>query len=237
MPRWFPLPFALSPLLPFISNSGATMRPIHLEAVSVCVGYADFLREVAPFNRPLLDRWIVVTTPQDEETRAVCGACSIECVVTDEDKRDGTFSKGRLIDRGFALLDGRNWMLCLDADVVLPHDFNQVLADAHPDEAAIHGCDRLNVMGYDAWQRVKAAGLWCRSNPWAVHLDRPDTAPGTRVANHGHGYTPIGFFTLWHGDASIWRSSHTRRYPHQHGTAARAPTCKCRCSSTGGGGC
>lgn len=195
------------------------MTPI--EAVTVCVGYGDLLAEVAPHNRPLLDRWIVVTSPADDATRAVCRRCSIECVVSDEVQRDGEFSKGRLIDRGLSLLGGRGWTLHLDGDIALPADLHQVLDDAHLNETDIHGCDRLNVVGAAQWDRVRAAGLWARPAPWMVDLARPGLSVGGRVANPGHGYTPIGFFQLWHGSASLWRDFHSRGYPKQHGTAAR----------------
>ena len=51
----------------------ATHHPPHatkmnkLEAVTVCVGYADFLGVVAEANRHLFDRWVIVTTPGDNE--------------------------------------------------------------------------------------------------------------------------------------------------------------------------
>ncbi|MBN9523532.1 hypothetical protein J0H58_34305, partial [bacterium] len=197
------------------------MLPI--EAVTVCTGYGDILAEVAPYNRPLLDRWVVVTTADDEQTRAVCRACSIETVTVNREEvtREGEFSKGRLIERGLAMIGGHAWTLHLDGDVALPADLHQVLDDAHLDESAIHGCDRLNVVGAASWDRLRSGGLWCRSTPWAVHLKRPETTVGTRVANPGFGYTPIGFWQLWHGSASVWRSFHTRTYPKHHGTAAR----------------
>ncbi len=113
-------------------------------------------------------------------------------------------------------------MLHLDADIVLPHDFHQVIEEAHLDEQCIYGCDRLNVTGWDAWQRVKANGLWARNSPWAVDLYRPDTTIGTRVANQGHGFTPIGFWQMWSARSSIWRDFHMRRYPAVHGSAARS---------------
>ncbi len=193
----------------------------NLESVTISVGYGDFLRAAAPFNRPLLDRWIVVTVPQDCETRSVCREFSIECIVSEEHTRDGAFSKGRLIDRGFAMLRGDGWMMHLDADIVLPNDLHQVLEEAHLDERCIHGCDRLNVMGWDNWQKVQRSGLRCRSNPYLVELDRPHTTVGARVANTGSGYSPLGFMQLWSGKSSIWRDSHTRRYPVHHGSAAR----------------
>lgn len=195
------------------------MLPI--EAVTVCVGYGDLLAEVAPYNRPLLDRWLVVTSPDDDQTRAVCRACSIECVTSRDVRRDGEFSKGRLIDRGLAMLGGRGWTLHLDGDVALPADLHQVLDDAHLDEECIHGCDRVNVIGAAQWDKVRARGLWARPTPWMVDLARPGLTVGGRVANPGHGYTPIGFWQLWHGSASLWRDFHSRGYPKHHGTAAR----------------
>ena len=192
-----------------------------LEAATVCVGYGDFLAQMAPINRPLLDRWIVVTTPGDEETRDVCRKCSIECVVSDDHQRNGSFGKGRMINRALSMLETDGWIIHLDADVALPHDLHQVLDDAHLHEKTLYGCDRLNVVGWDAWQRVCNKGLWCRSNVWGVELSRPDTKLGMRVANPGHGYTPIGFFQLWHADAYNWQGAPDRRYPEQHGTAAR----------------
>lgn len=38
-----------------------------VEAITVCVGYDDFLNAVAPYNIPHLDRWIIVTSAEDEK--------------------------------------------------------------------------------------------------------------------------------------------------------------------------
>ena len=42
---------------------------INIEAVTVCVGYGDFLAAVVPWNAPHFNRWIIVTEEQDAETR------------------------------------------------------------------------------------------------------------------------------------------------------------------------
>lgn len=190
-----------------------------MEAVSVCIGYGDILREVAPYNRALLNRWVIVTHPNDSETRDVCRKHSIECVTTTEQDREGSFSKGRLINKGLAFLSGSEWMLHLDADILLPSDMHQVLDDAHLDKSCIHGCDRLNLVGYETWK--KSPTFLVRQNTWAVELQRGSLTIGTRVANVGHGYTPIGYFQLWHGSSVNWRGSVLKNYPHHHGTAAR----------------
>lgn len=192
-----------------------------IEAVTICKGYGDILREVAPYNRPLLKRWVVVTDPSDSETREVCRRHTIECVTTTEHDREGAFSKGRLINKGLAFLQGNEWMLHLDADILLPADMHQTLDDADLDKTCIHGCDRLNIVGYDTWLELKKTPFLVRQNTWAVHLARDSTKIGTRVANVGHGYSPIGFWQLWHGSTVNWRGSVLKSYPHHHGTAAR----------------
>ena len=159
-----------------------------IEAVTVCVGYGDFLRACIPHNLPHFKRWVIVTEASDEETRAACRGFGVECVLCEEKTREGEFSKGRLINRGLAHLSGYDWLLHLDADVALPADFRQVLVDAHLDEACIYGCDRLNVKGYETWEKVKAKGLWCRSTPWSVNLARSNTSTGTpRLASSNFG--------------------------------------------------
>ena len=52
-----------------VSVHGADMR---IEAITVCVGYADFLAETVKENLPVLDDLVVITSPDDEKTRAVC---------------------------------------------------------------------------------------------------------------------------------------------------------------------
>jgi len=190
------------------------MNRLAIEAVTVCSGYADFLAATAPYVRPLVDRWVVVTTPEDQETKDVCKKNSIECIVTNEHKRDGTFSKGRLIDRGLAFLRQDQWVLHLDADVALPNDFHSCLADADLDPTKIYGCDRVNVLGYETWRKIEKKGLRSRSIPWMTSVSRDTCHVGARVCNPGHGWAPIGFFQLWHGSKGF-------RYPYHHGTAAR----------------
>jgi hypothetical protein len=192
-----------------------------IEAVTVSVNYGDFLRAVAPYNRPLLDRWIVVTQPQDEETRQVCRDHAIECLLTEDFTTFGGFAKARGINRGLNLLEGDGLLLHLDADIALPYDFKQCLENAAIDPTCIYGCDRLCVTGYKAWQRVRAAGLHAREHGWLVEKHRPDTWVGGVPAGPDTGYAPIGFFQLWGGPETLtWRFPH-KRYPERHGNAAR----------------
>ncbi len=197
------------------------MGRLFIEAVTVCVDYGDFLRAVAPFNRPLLDRWIVVTRASDQETREVCRNYSIECLLTEDFDLDGGFSKSHGINRGLEQLQGDGWLMHLDADVAMPFDTRQCLENAHLQSDCIYGCNRLNVTGWEAWQRVQRQGLHSREHGWLVEMRRPDTWVGGVPAGPYTGYAPIGFLQLWSGKESLsWRFPR-KMYPTRHGNAAR----------------
>jgi hypothetical protein len=195
-----------------------------IDAVTVCIGYGDFLREAALYNVGHFDQWVIVTTPGDEETREVCRRHRLRCVLTDEHHRDGEFGKGRLVEKGLMMLAADSWVVHLDADVVLPLMFRHVLDRAHVHAAPdrIYGCDRINVTGWAAWQALKASG-------W---LSRPEWHPnGIGFAGHPvvtrysaqDGWVPIGFFQLWHRRHGLeeWRGFRTKPYPLSHGDAHR----------------
>ena len=128
---------------------------MRIEVVQVCVGYADFLAATLPENLPLVDDLVVVTSPDDEETRAVCRKHSVHHVLSDDHQRDGPFNKARMIQRAFDQLRGKDWILHLDADIVLPRKFRQFIDWAHPDERTIYGADRCNLSGFDEWAQLK----------------------------------------------------------------------------------
>ncbi len=67
---------------------------------------------------------------------------SIRHVLSEEHRRDGPFNKARLIQRAIDQIGARDWILHLDADVVLPRKFREMLAWAHLDERCIYGADR-----------------------------------------------------------------------------------------------
>lgn len=196
---------------------------MRLEAVTVCVDYADFLDAVAPFNAPLLDRWIVVTSSTDHATQHVCRRHGLQCLISDEHRKNGdTFNKGRLIERGLHHLSADSWRLHLDGDICLPSRFRRLLDQAHLDESSIYGADRVMIRGFAAWQRLLASG-WLqgqtRRYPYAVDVPAGFSL-GDRWASEA-GYVPIGFFQLWHGGQDEQYGVRVRPYPQHHGTACR----------------
>jgi hypothetical protein len=198
---------------------------VKIEAVTVCVGYADFLREAIPYNLPHLDRWLIVTDSSDVETREVCRQHNLEFLSTDDFYRGGTkFDKARGVDRGLQLLAHDDWVLHLDADVILPPHTRHTLRAADLDPHSIYGCDRVMVKGWERWQRLKASGFLERvSRSYHHNVCFPGGFEvGARWADPLHGFVPIGFFQLFHRDATMFRGMRTRRYPgHGHSDAAR----------------
>ncbi len=196
---------------------------LRVECVTVSVGYGDFLAQTLPENLPLVDDLVVITAPQDEETRAVCRRHSVHCVQSEDHKRGGPFNKARLVQRALDQIDARGWTLHLDADIVLPRKFRDYLDWAHLEEANLYGADRCNLVGFDRWQKLRAAhGGWDNHSHECGHWFHPDAPAGSRWVSKLHGYVPIGAFQLWHGDAAIDGGMHARRYPYHHGDAARA---------------
>lgn len=193
-----------------------------IEAVTVCVGYADFLAVTLPRNDPLFDRWVIVTTPEDTATRELCRRYGKIPVVTREFYRDNNpFNKARGINKGLDQLSHTGWVLHLDADILLPPAFRRVVRDADLDPMVLYGCDRVMIRNYADWQRLQGSGYLqhdyhCRVN-FPAGLD-----VGCRWANDQYGYCPIGFFQMWHSSADLYRGAHLRPYPTSHNDAARA---------------
>lgn len=182
---------------------------MRIEAVIICRNYGDFLRETLARNVGVLDHIVVVTRYDDHETKAVCSHFSVECVEAHGWDEDGPFSKGRMINIGLSHLRNPDWILHIDADVVLPSQFRQMLARAQLNPDNLYGCDRVNVFGWEAWQAIKAEGRHCYRDRYFVEMP---SAPTARLIHSDYGYCPIGFFQLWHKSVG-------NKYPLGQGTA------------------
>lgn len=180
-----------------------------IEAVVVCKDYSDFLAETLPANLSQLDRVVVVTHPDDWGTRNLCNRYGVDCVDTTVMHEDGdAFNKGRAINLGLSHLRHDGWLLHMDADIALPPRFKDVLARAKLDEKHLYGADRVNVVGFDAWQKLKAEP---HQFQWR-YLVTPPGPVGSRLLHMEYGYCPIGYFQLWWSGAK-------RQYPIVAGSA------------------
>lgn len=189
-----------------------------IEAVVVCVNYADFLAHTLPANRTQFDRMVVVSDADDERTKQLCEYYNVELVVTDAFYQNGdTFNKGAGINAGLEKLTCRGWVVHLDADIYMPPHTRGIIDRLDLDPVKIYGADRLMCPSYDAW-----ADFICKPEPiqnsWVfIH---PTAFPmGVRIAEYmtpKGGWGPIGYFQLWNpGGSGVWS------YPTEHGAADR----------------
>lgn len=183
-----------------------------IEAVIVCKDYADFLACSLPENIHHLDRIVVVTSPCDWDTRNLCNKLGVDCLDTDVFNDYGDkFNKARAINLGLSHLRHDEWLLQLDADIVLPPRFRDMLNHARLQETKIYGADRLNVVGHEAWLDLKASGL--TQFQWRYLVSPPSgLSLGSRLMHMEYGYCPIGYFQLWH-------ARQNRKYPINAGSA------------------
>lgn len=197
----------------------------NLEAVTVCVGYSDFLAETLKYNRQHFNRWVIVTHPKDMETIELCRRANLHLVVTDEFGRGGPrpFNKGRGISLGMNFVSSGSWVLHLDADVVLPNQFRQMLDVAHLDPQCIYGADRVLIKNWEEWQLYQKAEWLQNQHGYHLCCNFPATAHvGTRIIRGRHGYVPIGFFQLFHYDNGVHVGHRWKDYPDASDNAAHS---------------
>lgn len=184
-------------------------------AVSICVGYADFLAWTLPTWRTVFDRTIIVTRPSDEETIRVCDYNYVECIQTEAFGGPNEFKKGAGINVGLAKLapGAEDWVIHLDSDIALPPQTSRFLRQKKLDPACIYGVDRLMCRSFQDWIQHLSNGFPQHQNNYMCHLGHWPTY--ARLVGYG-GYWPIGFFQMWHP----WYTGHFK-YPEGHTTAAR----------------
>lgn len=125
-----------------------------LEAVTICVNYSDYLSIVLPRNKPLFDKWIIVTSPQDVKTRDLCLSHGLTPVITDVMyQKDYVFDKGACINVGFNHLTQPDWVVHVDADIVLPPNLHQAMAETSLTPENIYSMPRRYIPTQEDWEK------------------------------------------------------------------------------------
>jgi len=173
-----------------------------LECVTVSVGYGDFLAHSLPRNKNFFDNMVVVTSLDDELTYDICTYYHVKCIKTDRFYSQGDiFCKGEGINAGLKELSLDDWVLHMDADIVLPPRFREILHKIDLDPKNIYGTDRIEVQSYDEWLEFiehpeiqHSQQIFVQSNAFPM---------GVRIAQlDKEGYVPIGFLQLWNPKSS-----------------------------------
>jgi hypothetical protein len=187
-----------------------------IEAVTICVNYADFLSHTILWNKSLFNRYVVVTDRRDRRTRDLCEHHHVECVTTDAFyEHERAFCKSGGINAGLQRLSGEHWIAHFDADIVLPPRTRALIEKAELSPDTIYGIDRMMCPSFEAWMCYLAYPEVQHSCDAFIQAEA--FPMGVRVAKmREDGWAPIGFFQIWH-------AGHTgiKKYP-DHGMADRS---------------
>jgi hypothetical protein len=162
----------MSSSFPATSTPAISTDHSKLEAVTVSVGFDDMLDVTLGANMPHLDEMYVVTSHEDKKTAGVAIKHGARLIQTDLFKKNGrNFNKGAAINHGFNYFQWLGWRMHLDADIALPDNFRRILFNrTHLDPECIYGCDRMDIVGLDAFRELRATlssdgDLMCGSRP------------------------------------------------------------------------
>jgi hypothetical protein len=181
-----------------------------IEALTVCVNYADFLEVTIRRLRNAVDDLVVVTEPDDMRTRHVAKQAGVRtCITTAMYDADRKFSLGAAINAGLKSLKQDAWVLVVDADIMLPANTRDIIGYVPLLPSGIHGIDRVHCRGRAAWDKFATTTRPVREWNVSYLRDFPVgsriTVP-TRITGDGDGtlgvkwtagYVPSGFWQLW----------------------------------------
>jgi hypothetical protein len=185
---------------------------VRIEAVVTCSHYSDFLEHTLVDNIQQLDGMVVVTSKDDKDTQRLCNMIGVSCVDTNVFYEKGDrFNKARGINLGLSHLRHDDWLLHLDADILLPHRFKQMLSHAHLDTTCLYGVDRVNTKTFDNWDNKRKDAHIQFRHGCLVNTPQ-EFSVGARLIHSAYHYCPIGYFQMWHSSAN-------RRYPTNQGSA------------------
>jgi hypothetical protein len=186
---------------------------MRIEAVTVCVDYADFLEVTLPTIVAAVDSLVVVTAPADRRTIELCRR---EHLMWTESSamydNGGKFSLGAALNAGLKALQLDGWVLVVDADIYLPPHFHRTLDRLSLDSSKLYGIDRVHCRGHNAAVEFMSAERRLRSCEVPFLREFPI---GPRIVLPEFGYVPCGYFQLWNAAATGYRD-----YPiHPAGTS------------------
>jgi glycosyltransferase involved in cell wall biosynthesis len=167
---------------------------MRLTAITICVNYSDFLAWTLPHNKPHFDRWIIVSDTKDQLTHNLCSFYNVELIKTDVFYQDQGFNKYAGINEALKKVGNDQWVLFLDADIVLPPTTKRVLKELQLSKDSIYGIDRLDVKGLEEWVKFINYPRTTIDN-WL--LTPSSLELGARIVHIYGGQGDNGMFTGW----------------------------------------
>ncbi|NCX56012.1 MAG: hypothetical protein EBW87_02290 [Burkholderiaceae bacterium] len=125
-----------------------------IRGIVVCKDYCDLLRITLPLNMKHLDECVVVTSPDDTETKEFCATIpNVRVFETDAFTRFGKqfFCKGLALEEGFDFLGRHGWILIWDADIIFPGDMSDQVKVENLNPCMMYGAPRLILKDPSKW--------------------------------------------------------------------------------------
>jgi len=126
-------------------------KNIYLEALTVCVGFSDYLEHFLKYNLKHFDKLIVVTTKSDTSTIKLCKSIKVNYVFTN--RLGQSFNKGKAINDGLKKLSMKDWLLIIDADIILEKQFRNKTEQQKLNIKKLYGAIRINCLDYPSWEK------------------------------------------------------------------------------------
>ena len=128
----------------------------HIEAVTVCVDYSDYLNYFIKYNLKHFDKLIIVTTKKDKKTIEICEKNNMQYVFTDRlYENNAPFNKGKAINDGLKYTTKKDWILLIDSDIILPSDFRKKVNETRLNEDILYGIFRHDCRDTEGWKEYK----------------------------------------------------------------------------------
>ena len=123
-----------------------------IDVIIVSVDYNDFLPITLENNIKIFDSITVVTSINDEECQKICQKFNVNCVVTERMYENGAkFNKGKAINEGIKSLLNPNWILLIDADIIVPESFTESFKDNYTNINSLYVCNRIMFKEYESY--------------------------------------------------------------------------------------
>lgn len=129
-----------------------------IEALVICVNYGDFLKITLPRNKKQIEDITVITDFNDKETIAICNQNDVDYILTDEFYRCGfSFVKSAGYTVAFNFLHYRDWILLIDADIILNENFGFYIKEniTKLNIECLYGCTGVLVEKYSDFLLVE----------------------------------------------------------------------------------
>jgi hypothetical protein len=126
-----------------------------IEAIVTCVDYSDCLEFFLKYNSLNFDNIIIVTSPLDLETQKLARAYNINPIVTTAFyEQDAKFNKGKAINIGYNNIKYNDWILNIDADVLLPARFRKNFFASKPNQNYLYSMRRVSIETQEQLEKV-----------------------------------------------------------------------------------